>query len=60
MPHPRREDRDPGRPWKPGPPVEQTPAAPAAQPIRIGYARVSIADQNPDPRPKKTTVLTKS
>jgi DNA invertase Pin-like site-specific DNA recombinase len=39
------EDRSPGRPWKPGPPIEQTPAAPAAAPIRIGYARCSTATQ---------------
>jgi DNA invertase Pin-like site-specific DNA recombinase len=39
------DDRGPGRPWKPGPPVEQVPAAPAAKPIRIGYARCSTAQQ---------------
>ncbi|WP_455771599.1 recombinase family protein [Streptomyces hygroscopicus] len=39
------EDRGPGRPWKPGPPVEAAPAAPAAKPIRIGYARCSTAQQ---------------
>ncbi|MEU1036258.1 recombinase family protein [Streptomyces mirabilis] len=39
------EDRGPGRPWKPGPPVEQAPAASAAKPIRIGYARCSTAQQ---------------
>ncbi|WP_079168568.1 recombinase family protein [Streptomyces colonosanans] len=39
------EDRGPGRPWKPGPPVEQAPAAPVAKPIRIGYARCSTAQQ---------------
>ncbi|MFE0358855.1 recombinase family protein [Streptomyces nigra] len=39
------DDRGPGRPWKPGPPVEQTPAAPAAVAIRIGYARCSTAQQ---------------
>ncbi|GAA0405222.1 hypothetical protein Acor_23110 [Acrocarpospora corrugata] len=39
------EDRGPGRPWKPGPPVEAIPAAPAAKPIRIGYARCSTAQQ---------------
>jgi hypothetical protein len=33
------EDRGPGRPWKAGPPVEDAPAAAAAKPIRIGYAR---------------------
>ncbi|WP_262705802.1 MULTISPECIES: recombinase family protein [Streptomyces] len=35
----------PGRTWKPGPPVEQTPAASTAEPIRIGYARCSTAQQ---------------
>ncbi|MFE9007403.1 recombinase family protein [Streptomyces sp. NPDC007875] len=39
------EDRGPGRPWKPGPPVEQAPAPPTARPIRIGYARCSTAQQ---------------
>ncbi|CAL9667991.1 hypothetical protein SUDANB176_07322 [Streptomyces sp. enrichment culture] len=39
------EDRGPGRPWKQGPPVEAAPAAPAAKPIRIGYARCSTAQQ---------------
>ncbi|MGW2741859.1 recombinase family protein [Streptomyces sp. NPDC001450] len=39
------EDRGSGRPWKPGPPVEAAPAAPAAKPIRIGYARCSTAQQ---------------
>ncbi|WP_345584321.1 recombinase family protein [Streptomyces prasinosporus] len=39
------EDRGPGRPWKPGPPVEVAPAAPVAKPIRIGYARCSTAQQ---------------
>jgi len=39
------DDRGPGRPWKPGPPVEQIPAAPAAVAIRIGYARCSTAQQ---------------
>jgi hypothetical protein len=39
------EDRGPGRPWKPGPPVEAAPAAAAAKPIRIGYARCSTAQQ---------------
>ena len=39
------EDRAPGRTWKPGPPVEQTPAASTAEPIRIGYARCSTAQQ---------------
>ncbi|MDT0448034.1 recombinase family protein [Streptomyces sp. DSM 40473] len=38
------EDRGPGRTWKPGPPVEQIPAT-TAQPIRIGYARCSTAQQ---------------
>ncbi|MEV7383520.1 recombinase family protein [Streptomyces lydicus] len=35
------EDCGPGRPWKPGPPVE----AAASKPIRIGYARCSTAQQ---------------
>ncbi|WP_257981226.1 hypothetical protein [Streptomyces sp. CB02959] len=35
------------RPWKPGPPVEATPAELAAKPIRIGYARCSTARQEP-------------
>lgn len=39
------EDRGPGRPWKAGPPVEALPAAAAAKPIRIGYARCSTARQ---------------
>nr|WP_234327949.1 recombinase family protein [Streptomyces sp. NRRL F-2664] len=39
------EDRGPGRPWRPGPPVEAAPAAAAAKPIRIGYARCSTAQQ---------------
>ncbi|MCG5217322.1 recombinase family protein [Streptosporangium soli] len=39
------EDRAPRRPWKPGPPVEAAPAAAAANPIRIGYARCSTAQQ---------------
>ncbi|MEE1805163.1 recombinase family protein [Streptomyces sp. BE133] len=39
------DDRGPGRPWKPGPPVEAAPAARPAQPIRIGYARCSTAQQ---------------
>lgn len=39
------EDREPGRPWKPGPPVEAAPAEPTAKPIRIGYARCSTAQQ---------------
>ncbi|MFC4607308.1 recombinase family protein [Streptomyces maoxianensis] len=39
------EDRGPGRAWKAGSPVEQTPDAPAAAPIRIGYARCSTATQ---------------
>jgi DNA invertase Pin-like site-specific DNA recombinase len=39
------EDRGPGRPWKPGPPAEALPAAAAAKPIRIGYARCSTAQQ---------------
>ncbi|WP_406444626.1 recombinase family protein [Streptomyces sp. NBC_00631] len=39
------EDRGPGRTWKPGPPVEALPAAEASEPIRIGYARCSTAQQ---------------
>ncbi|ANP50676.1 recombinase family protein [Streptomyces griseochromogenes] len=39
------EDRGPGRPWKPGPPAEALPAASAAKPIRIGYARCLTAQQ---------------
>lgn len=39
------EDRGPGRPLKPGPPVEAAPTAAAAEPIRIGYARCSTATQ---------------
>lgn len=39
------EDRGPGRAWKPGPPIEAAPLAPAAKPIRIGYARCSTAQQ---------------
>lgn len=39
------EDRGPGRTWKPGPPVEEMPAAPPTRPIRIGYARCSTATQ---------------
>ncbi|MGW2648519.1 recombinase family protein [Streptomyces sp. NPDC001393] len=39
------EDRGPGRPWKPGPPVDALPAAAASKPIRIGYARCSTAQQ---------------
>jgi DNA invertase Pin-like site-specific DNA recombinase len=39
------EDRGPGRPWKPGPPIESAPAVPTAEPIRIGYARCSTAGQ---------------
>ncbi|MDH3039227.1 recombinase family protein [Streptomyces sp. TRM75561] len=39
------EDREPGRPWKPGPPAEAAPAELAAKPIRIGYARCSTAQQ---------------
>ncbi|MFJ6527279.1 recombinase family protein [Streptomyces longwoodensis] len=39
------EDRGPGRPWQPGPPVEAAPAAATLQPIRIGYARCSTAHQ---------------
>jgi DNA invertase Pin-like site-specific DNA recombinase len=39
------EDRGPGRPWKPGPPVEAASAAAATKPIRIGYARCSTAQQ---------------
>lgn len=42
------DDRGPGRPWKPGPPVEAVPAAPASHPIRIGYARCSTAQQELD------------
>ncbi|WP_324197181.1 recombinase family protein [Streptomyces sp. NRRL B-1677] len=39
------DDRGPGRPWQPGPPVEAQPAAAATKPIRIGYARCSTAQQ---------------
>ncbi len=40
------DDRGPGRPWKPGPPIETASAAQnAARPIRIGYARCSTARQ---------------
>ncbi|MFB7324765.1 recombinase family protein [Streptomyces sp. NPDC056190] len=39
------EDRCPGRPWKPGPPVEAAPVTAVAKPIRIGYARCSTAQQ---------------
>lgn len=39
------EDRVPGRPWKPAPPVEAAPAASTAEPIRIGYARCSTTQQ---------------
>ena len=39
------EDRGPGRPWTPGPPIEEAPTASAAKPIRIGYARCSTATQ---------------
>jgi DNA invertase Pin-like site-specific DNA recombinase len=39
------EDRGPGRPWKPGPPVDAVPTAAASKPIRIGYARCSTAQQ---------------
>lgn len=39
------EDRGPGRPWKPGPPVEAAPTTAVAKPIRIGYARCSTAQQ---------------
>lgn len=39
------QDRGPGRPWKPGPPVEAAPTAAAAKPIRIGYARCSTTQQ---------------
>ncbi|WUH35855.1 recombinase family protein [Streptomyces sp. NBC_00444] len=42
---PEDQDRGPGRPWKPGPPVEALPVATAAKPIRIGYARCSTAQQ---------------
>jgi DNA invertase Pin-like site-specific DNA recombinase len=38
-------DREPGKPWKPGPPVEAAPAEANGKPIRIGYARVSTARQ---------------
>ena len=38
-------DRDPGRPWKPGPPAGIGLAENAARPIRIGYARCSTAQQ---------------
>ncbi|WP_434600041.1 recombinase family protein [Streptomyces sp. A5-4] len=41
----RSAGRGPGRLWKPGPPAEQIPAAPAAKSIRIGYARCSTALQ---------------
>jgi DNA invertase Pin-like site-specific DNA recombinase len=39
------EDRGPGRSWKAGPPAPAPPAAVAAKPIRIGYARCSTAQQ---------------
>ncbi|WP_306367958.1 recombinase family protein [Nocardiopsis sp. CC223A] len=40
------EDRGPGKPWKPGPTLEQAPVAEASgAPIRIGYARCSTAQQ---------------
>ncbi|MEU0660694.1 recombinase family protein [Streptomyces lavendulocolor] len=38
-------DRQPGKPWKPGPPVEAAQAEATGKPIRIGYARVSTAQQ---------------
>ncbi|WP_127354815.1 recombinase family protein [Actinacidiphila soli] len=39
-------DRQPGRPWKQGPPAPEVPAAASvAKPIRIGYARCSVATQ---------------
>ncbi|PBC72364.1 DNA invertase Pin-like site-specific DNA recombinase [Streptomyces sp. 2321.6] len=40
------DDRGPGRPWKQGPAVAPVPAPRSgAAPIRIGYARVSTAQQ---------------
>jgi DNA invertase Pin-like site-specific DNA recombinase len=42
---PTPENRGPGRPWRAGPPVKALPAAAAAKPIRIGYARCSTAQQ---------------
>jgi hypothetical protein len=40
-------DRNPGKPWKPGPDVETADAdrVPAGKAIRIGYARCSMAQQ---------------
>ncbi|MCW2931750.1 MAG: hypothetical protein JWM19_2712 [Actinomycetia bacterium] len=39
-------DRSPGRPWSPGPAVDAHAAgAPAGNPIRIGYARCSTAQE---------------
>lgn len=38
-------DRTPGSSWTPGP-VDDSTAPPAGGPIRIGYARVSTADQD--------------
>ncbi|WP_434600112.1 recombinase family protein [Streptomyces sp. A5-4] len=38
-------DRGPGRPWTQGPPIEAAPAPSAGKPIRIGYARCSVATQ---------------
>ncbi|WP_199239468.1 recombinase family protein [Streptomyces sp. ICBB 8177] len=44
-PSPSPRTADQGRTWKQGPPVEAAPAATAAKPIRIGYARCSTAQQ---------------
>ncbi|MFI6062461.1 recombinase family protein [Streptomyces sp. NPDC051286] len=44
------EDRGPGRPWKAGAPAPSLPAAPAAKPIRVGYARCSTAQQELAPQ----------
>jgi DNA invertase Pin-like site-specific DNA recombinase len=38
-------DREPGKPWKAGPPVVAARAEATGKPIRIGYARVSTAQQ---------------
>jgi DNA invertase Pin-like site-specific DNA recombinase len=38
-------DRDPGRSWKPGPPVQAAKPDSTGTPIRIGYARTSTARQ---------------